>query len=134
MEIAKGKLHENDKELLEILKDEINVKEVRVNATLKEPFKLDTIITPELKEEGVMREFVRVIQGLRQDANLVPKDKIAIMADLGEQLKLVVQDHEELLKREVGAESIEYKKSDKFNAEISTDFDGNSIWIGISKL
>lgn len=63
-------------ELLELIKDEVNVKDVARIAGLSEGFavELDTTITPELKAEGTVREARRVIQGARKTAGLSPSD------------------------------------------------------------
>jgi len=62
------------KELLDLIKDEVNVKEIVFGDSLK----LDTNITPELKEEGIIREIVRNIQEMRKKSNLKPRDKISV--------------------------------------------------------
>ncbi len=64
-------------ELLKIIAEEVNVKKVEF-ADIKEELELDTNITPELRQEGLMREFVRQIQSLRKNIGLTPKDKINI--------------------------------------------------------
>ncbi|MFH1575656.1 MAG: class I tRNA ligase family protein [Candidatus Nealsonbacteria bacterium] len=73
-----------NKELLSLIKDEINVKEIIFGKKLK----LDTEITPELKEEGFIREIVRQIQEMRKKADLKPKDRIKVfysaLPELGE--------------------------------------------------
>jgi len=60
--------------LLEILKDEVNVKKVSFVKSLpdKKEVALDSKLTPELKEEGLVREFIRFIQSLRGQAGLKP--------------------------------------------------------------
>jgi isoleucyl-tRNA synthetase len=61
-------------ELIELIKDEVNVKEIARIAGLPEGFavELDTAITPELREEGMVREIIRAIQAARKDAGLQP--------------------------------------------------------------
>ena len=66
-----------DRELLDIIADEINVKKVEL-ADIKDEIELDTNITPELRQEGLMREFVRQIQSLRKKSALTPQDKIVV--------------------------------------------------------
>jgi isoleucyl-tRNA synthetase len=61
-------------ELLDLIKDEINVKSIIFGDSLK----LDTNITPELKEEGMIREVVRNIQEMRKKSNLKPKNNISV--------------------------------------------------------
>ncbi|MDD2655035.1 MAG: class I tRNA ligase family protein, partial [Candidatus Omnitrophica bacterium] len=63
-----------NKDLLILIKDEINVKEIAPGKALK----LDIEITPELKEEGMVREIIRQIQDMRKKAGLTPKDKILV--------------------------------------------------------
>ncbi|KKP97801.1 MAG: Isoleucine-tRNA ligase [Candidatus Moranbacteria bacterium GW2011_GWE1_36_7] len=55
-------------ELVEIIKDELNVKEVCVDAEQEDRILLETEITEELALEGVAREIVRHIQEMRKEA------------------------------------------------------------------
>ena len=71
--------HELGSEYLEILKDELNVKDVVINEVLEQGnVILDTVITEELKNEGDMRELSRAIQEMRKNANLMPSDRVAV--------------------------------------------------------
>lgn len=69
---------EGKDEFLELIKEEVNVKQVNFNASQEEEVVLDTEITPELKEEGDVRELMRVIQDLRKKAGLSPRDKAVL--------------------------------------------------------
>jgi isoleucyl-tRNA synthetase len=60
--------------LLELIKEEVNVKEISFGQKLK----LDTEITPELKEEGEIREILRKIQQKRKETGLKPSQLIEI--------------------------------------------------------
>ncbi len=122
-----------NKDLLDILKDEINVKEIIFDAKLKDDFVLDTNITPELKEEGAVRELVRMVQGLRQDGGLTPKDRIVLMLEAGPEVKGAVQRNKNVIMREINASDIVLKRSEKFDIELETKFDGEPIWLGIKK-
>jgi isoleucyl-tRNA synthetase len=53
-------------ELLNVIADEVNVKTIVVGAAVE----LDTNITPELKEEGIMRDTMRLVQDARKEAKL----------------------------------------------------------------
>jgi len=67
--------------LIEVVKNEINVKNVEINKSADNlTVVLDTNITPELKAEGDARDLIRSIQSLRKEANLNLKDKIKIFA------------------------------------------------------
>lgn len=65
-----------DDALLLLVQDEVNVKQVTRVAGMNEMWsvELDTVITPELKEEGMVREARRVIQGARKEASVSPDD------------------------------------------------------------
>ena len=63
-----------DKELLELIKEEVNVKKVSFGKKLK----LDVKITLELKEEGIAREVIRNIQEMRKKAGFKPEDKVVV--------------------------------------------------------
>jgi len=99
-------------ELLDLIKDEVNVKEIVINQKLKEGIVLDTKITPELKEEGEIREFIRQIQALRKKERLIPKDKIKVYFS-NKELKKLVEKNKEQIKKSVIAKEISYKESTK---------------------
>lgn len=54
-------------DLLELIKDEVNVEEVVFDKNINEELTLDTTITPDLKEKGTVRELIRAIQELRKE-------------------------------------------------------------------
>jgi isoleucyl-tRNA synthetase len=62
-------------EFLDIIKDELNVKEVFVDKILADEVKLDTNLTPELLEEGKVRDAIRAVQEWRKEQNLKPGEK-----------------------------------------------------------
>ena len=63
-----------ERELLELIKDEVNVKKI----TFGKKLKLDTKITKELEKEGEYREMVRNVNKIRKEMGLTPKDLVAI--------------------------------------------------------
>lgn len=80
---VKTNLKAPDKQLLEILKDETNVKQVdwrELKTDQPIEVELDINISPQLKQEGEFRDLCRQIQILRKEANLNPSDKIKIYA------------------------------------------------------
>jgi isoleucyl-tRNA synthetase len=64
-------------DLADIIKDELNVKAVSFKASADA---LDTNITPELKEEGDLRELLRKIQDMRKEKGLTVKDMAVLIA------------------------------------------------------
>lgn len=64
---------------LNILKDELNVKEVVTDPARSEGgVVLDTEVIPELRDEGEMRDLVRLVQDMRKEAGLVPADRVIV--------------------------------------------------------
>ncbi len=88
-----------DKELLELIKDEVNVKKI----TFGKEIKLDTNITKELKKEGEYREMVRNVNKIRKEIGLTPKDVIVIDSTFD-----II--NKEQFKKEVGAKLVNIKK------------------------
>lgn len=135
--IKKGTFEEYvDDELMAILKDEINVKKILFADQLPEgkAIILDTEITAELKEEGMVRELVRTIQGLRQDAGYQVGDEIVLMIEASDKLFDVIQRNSIQLKKAVGAGQLEMKKSEKFDIQLESKLDEVPIWIGLRKI
>lgn len=65
-------------ELQEIIKEELNVKEVVMDESQAEKVVLDSVLTPELIQEGKARELIRYIQELRKEADFDVDNKIKI--------------------------------------------------------
>lgn len=85
-------------EYAEILKDEINVKDVEINPALEETAWLDTTMTPALRREGDARELIRVIQDLRKAAGLSPDDTIVVHAVYPDEFAEVLAAHGDMVR------------------------------------
>lgn len=90
-------------ELEEIIKDEVNVKEVLYDMKQEVKAVLDANITPELKLEGDMRELVRAIQAARKAAGLAVDDRIVLCVSGAE---AILATYADLVKHEVLAVEI----------------------------
>lgn len=91
------------KEYLDLIKEEVNVKEVFVGTEIK----LDSEITEELRLEGDYRELLRFVQSLRKDANLSPSDMITIVTPKSNEG--IVKAFETELKRTAGIKEIKFE-------------------------
>ncbi|MDD3284830.1 MAG: DUF5915 domain-containing protein, partial [Patescibacteria group bacterium] len=89
-----------DKELENIIADEINVESVIFDANISE-VELDFNLTEELKEKGIVREIVRQINSLRKNAKLTIKDKINVYIKSDEYITSIVKNNLEELKNSV---------------------------------
>lgn len=76
-------------EYVEIVKDELNVKEIVCDTTLSDVV-MSFDITPELKKEGQYREFVRAVQDMRKKSGLLPSDVVTLTIQCGEIEKDIV--------------------------------------------
>lgn len=118
--------------LIAILKDEVNVKEVVFDQALEKEVELDTEITPQLKVEGMVRELVRALQGLRQDAGYNPEHKAIVMLELPPELYKTIGTYEAEIAKSVNASHVRFHK-EKVDAELITKLDGREVWLGVRR-
>jgi len=123
-----------NKELLELIKDELNLKSVVFDKTIKDGVELDTEITPELKEEGLARELVRQIQSMRKEAGFIPADKINISYRLLVTNLFFEKWKNYIIKETNAKELVEMAGENEFDLEKEIALDGEKIKIGIKKL
>ncbi len=119
-----------DKELLEILKDELNVKEIIFDEKLEKDIELNIELTDELKEEGRKREFLRTVKSLRKELSLQPGDVVSAICST-----FSFADEKEILK-EGGAKSfvkITGGEETGLDAKKEISMDGGKVLIGIKK-
>jgi isoleucyl-tRNA synthetase len=93
-------------EFLNIIAEEINVKEVRVGAE----FALDTNLTTALKEEGIARDVIRAIQDTRKTEKLNPGDKIKIVFHANEDVKKIIEAFQDMIKSPTGVTEIGFEE------------------------
>ena len=113
--ILKNKL---DSVYEEILKDELNIKEIKYHEH-EEGISLDFEITPELKEEGQRREFIRFIQDLRKKEGLVPSDMVALAVAIEEVGRGLIEKWQEEIKKTAGIKEIKFVDDAWVEVEIS---------------
>lgn len=81
-------------ELLSIISEELNVKATEIVEGLEaDTIELDTNITPELKEEGFIRDIVREIQGFRKESGLKPGEQTTYRGTFSDEQKEIVRRH-----------------------------------------
>jgi isoleucyl-tRNA synthetase len=121
-------------ELLELLKDEVNVKEIKFDPKIQSELKLDTKITPELRNEGIMRELVRLVQDLRKDARYQPEHVINLYIEAPKELLEALDVRSSEFKKSVNAKEIIFKKSKKFDAELNTKLEDWPVWVAVNRI
>jgi isoleucyl-tRNA synthetase len=124
-----------DDELLNLIKDELNVKEVKIEKSKGElKVELDTKITPELKKEGLLREILHQIQEMRKSGNLKGKDRIKIIYDAPKELTNLIKENEKLIKETTIAKKISQIKKPPYLVEKQINLDGQEIQLAIKKV
>jgi isoleucyl-tRNA synthetase len=142
-------------ELLEIIQEELNVKEVEVVA--KSPrvkpeqsfeevlenaegtwsftdlkAEIDTKISPALKREGVMREVIRNVQNARKQAGLNVDDRIKLsLSTTDDALHAAVTEHLDTIVAETLATSLEFDRT--YDYETACNVDDAPLTVSLEK-
>ena len=89
---------------------------------------LDTEVTPELEQEGVARDFVRLVQQARKDAGFHVSDRITLTAKVDEATKQAFEKHSSYIAEQVLAEGIGFASSPEgaFSASGKVGSDGGA--------
>lgn len=107
----------------QIIMEEVNVKSVEHGEALM----LDKTLTPELLEEGKIRELIRFVQAARKKAGLNVDDRIRLMVSME-----VPEAYREMLMNEVLAE--ELVKEGNFTYDEIAKVQGENIAISLEKI
>lgn len=123
--------------LIDIAKDELNVKSVEIvtdseSESAQPSVVYDLTITPELKREGLMREIVRHVQSARKQAGLQIDDRIVLSISSDDsEISQAVDAFADVIKSEtlaVGLNSV-VNESEKYDAKI----EGKLVEISLKK-
>lgn len=80
---------------------------------------LDTTITPELKEEGYVREILSKVQNMRKEKGFEVLDKINLYVSENEMLETIIRKSEETIKKETLTENVYYNGARSGYTEVS---------------
>lgn len=97
-------------EYQEILKEELNIKNIIFNNSINEQVELDTYITEDLKQEGNYRELVRAIQDMRKKMGLNPNDTISISIETSVDGQEIINRFKDEFLKIIGAKSLQIKE------------------------
>jgi len=101
-----------NKEYIDLIKDELNIKEVVLDKSIDGDLVLDTHLTPELKQEGIYRELLRAVQDTRKKMGLTPSDVITISFETNDEGKEIIQKFETDIKKVATASGLEFRVND----------------------
>ncbi len=100
LKIKNLKIENEDRiKYLDLIKDEVNVKEVVCEESIVELVELDVNITAELKEEGLVRELTRSIQEFRKQEKLSPTDLIDLSIRTSDRGQNIIKKFEAEIKK-----------------------------------
>ncbi|MDO8493353.1 MAG: class I tRNA ligase family protein [bacterium] len=116
LKVKSGKL-KGRIELLELIKDEVNVKEVGFDEKMETEIWLDINLTPELKEEGSFRDLTRHLQDMRKKMGLQPEQKVVLTYSGGDDVKNFINKFTPDLQRIVGVSSVKEAENDGLSGQ-----------------
>ena len=123
--------------LIDIAKDELNVKSVEIvtdseSESAQPSVVYDLTITPELKREGLMREIVRHVQSVRKQAGLQIDDRIVLSISSDDsEISQAIDAFADVIKSETLAVELNsvVDESEKYDAKI----EGKLVEISLKK-
>ncbi|MBL7142008.1 hypothetical protein ISS21_02915, partial [Patescibacteria group bacterium] len=142
------------KDLADLIKDELNVREVDFIKDLPQgdnsafrgaswqrveegglKIALNTEITPELREQGLIRELIRQINALRKQAGLTKDDQISVCFQTkAKQLENILKKEKEFLKKEtISKDILDQEIPGEALAKKEIEIDGEKIVLGLRK-
>lgn len=104
-----------DKEKLEMIKQELNVKEVKFNSSKDETPKveLNFELTSELEAEGYAREISRQIQAFRKKLGLEKKDLIDLEISTDKELQGILESQKNFIEERTNSKTLEIVTTSK---------------------
>ena len=93
---------------------------------------LDTNLTPELIEEGFVREIISKIQTMRKEAGFEVMDKIVVYAHGNDKIQDVMKAHKDEIKSEVLADEMVLGETDGYVKE--WNINKEAVTMGVKKL
>ena len=118
-------------ELIDVAKDELNIKKIVFESGEELSADLDTTLTPELIREGVIREMIRRTNSMRKNADLTIEDRIVLsVASDSKEVTKAIEEHKDDLLQSVLADDVQIEDS----ADESYEVQGITFSISIEKV
>ena len=93
---------------------------------------LDTNLTPELIQEGFVREIISKVQTMRKEAGFEVMDKILVYAKDNDKIMDIMKTNQDEIKREVLAENIILGEAEGYTKE--WNINKEAVTLGVSKV
>ena len=119
-----------DRGLVEAVRDEVNVKEVKHDPSLPGPIDLDTALSQALRQEGFAREVMRLVQDARKKLGLATTDQVFLTIDGDKYAQEALEPYRAEILAKVNAKELRYN-SIRTGGEI-LEANGYKISVGVS--
>jgi isoleucyl-tRNA synthetase len=139
--------HEFNQDLLQIIAEELNVKQIRFDANgsrdaapedpqgARAAIELDTTLTDELKAEGLTRDLIRLVQNARKQAELNVDDRIELSITSDDKLiEQAVKTHADTIKHETLALKLASTSDTKLAYHEEAKLAGKLVAISLQKI
>ena len=93
---------------------------------------LDTNLTPELIEEGFVRELISKVQTMRKEAGFEVTDRVVVYAKDNQKIEKILEEHREEIKSEVLANDIVTGSANGYVKE--WNINGETVTMGVEKV
>ena len=94
---------------------------------------LDTKLTPELIEEGYVREIVSKVQTMRKDAGFEVVDHIYFFVTGNENIKKIIENNETEIKKDLLAEEIVFDRLEENIFTKEWNINGEDVTFAVKK-
>ncbi len=103
-------ISDNEK-IIELIKEEINVKEVIFDANISLLAELDSVVTQDLKKEGIARDIIRLIQDARKEKNLSTEDVVDVVVLSQPEIHHMVSEYKEMITKVTSVNNFIFEES-----------------------
>ena len=111
---------------IDIIRDEVNIKNISIAIAKELSVELDLALTPELIIEGKVREYIRAIQGLRKNAGCQYNDIVNIYID---NFPPELEKYKKIIEKET---LIKFSKNAFADCDAKDSFENSEILLKIS--
>ena len=92
---------------------------------------IETEITPELKEEGYLREILSKVQNMRKDSGFEVMDNINLYVSGNEMLENVVEKYKDTIKHDTLAKNVFYNEPNKEYQDVSINGENLKLFVEV---
>ncbi|MDO8528771.1 MAG: isoleucine--tRNA ligase [Nanoarchaeota archaeon] len=123
--LAKATIHTSEKlekDFIEIIKSQLNVKHVEIKNQKEFSVELDTKLTADLEAEGYAREVSRAIQDYRKKLGLNKKEKVETWISVDENFRKILEKNKKFIEDRTNSKKIEFVTTIKERFKNKTEF------------